>query len=337
MYSLCPSLIANPGVLPPWAQGILLFWGRKAVVYVEKVNELCQAEMMEEAQAASDAAELITTNMQNTTDVETLQEQADAHKQRAEKLRTSSASFTPFCTTYVNGAQQMDETKMKEYDGFCNLERRAQETMTEEEDAKHGNYFHPVLRRRRKAQKYKADRSRREYEPGQWDRCTKQIMWSPKLTPGLFTLVCMHGICYGFSFMQHHESPRTPFEIFYNRFVSLAKVSLMCVYDNACHLDRYYRAREPGMFANARVRIDRLHYKGHCACVEAYNLNTYNSYSTSLRQFNSQANEQTNSELQRVATQLHYMTGYNALYFLKRWFGQHNLRKRSAMQWQLYK
>jgi len=133
MYSLCPSLIANPGVLPPWAQGILLFWGRKAVVYVEKVNELCQAEMMEEAQAASDAAELITTNMQNTTDVETLQEQADAHKQRAEKLRTSSASFTPFCTTYVNGAQQMDETKMKEYDAFCNLERRAQETMTEEE------------------------------------------------------------------------------------------------------------------------------------------------------------------------------------------------------------
>ena len=180
-------------------------------------------------------------------------------------------------------------------------------------------------------------RSRREYEPGQWDRCTKQIMWSPKLTPGLFTLVCMHGICYGFSFMQHHESPRTPFEIFYNRFVSLAKVSLMCVYDNACHLDRYYRAREPGMFANARVRIDRLHYKGHCACVEAYNLNTYNSYFTSLRQFNSQANEQTNSELQRVATQLHYMTGYNALYCLKRWFGQHNLRKRSAMQWQLYK
>ena len=102
-------------------------------MYVEKVDKLCQAEMIEEAQAASDAAERIATQMQNTTDLVALQEQAEEHKQRAEKLRTSSVTFTPFCTTYVNGAQQMDETKMKEYDVFCNLERHAQETVTEEQ------------------------------------------------------------------------------------------------------------------------------------------------------------------------------------------------------------
>ena len=74
--------------------------------------------------------------------------------------------------------------------------------------------------------------------------------------------------------------------------------------------------------------IDRLHYKGHCACCEAYDLNTYNEYSTALRKFNSQANEQTNSGLQTIATQLHYMSGWTALKFLKEWFGQRNMRKR---------
>ena len=109
---------------------------------------------------------------------------------------------------------------------------------------------------------------------GEKDRCTKQIRWAASLTPGIFTCVCRHRIYYGFSFMHHHESPRTPFDILYHR-LSIPGLQPFNVYDNNCHVDRYCRAREPGLFANMKQRIDRLHYKGHCACCEGYDVNTY--------------------------------------------------------------
>ena len=39
----------------------------------------------------------------------------------------------------------------------------------------------------------------------------------------------------GFSFMKRHESPRTPFDLFFNRFLKAPKC---IVYDNCCHLHR---------------------------------------------------------------------------------------------------
>ena len=33
-------------------------------------------------------------------------------------------------------------------------------------------------------------------------------------TPGIFTIFCPHGVCYGLEAMKHCESPRHPFEIF---------------------------------------------------------------------------------------------------------------------------
>merc|ERR1712138_273438 len=32
----------------------------------------------------------------------------------------------------------------------------------------------------------------------------------------------------------------------------------------------------PGLFANMKRRIDRMHYRGHCACCEGYDMDTYN-------------------------------------------------------------
>lgn len=47
-----------------------------------------------------------------------------------------------------------------------------------------------------------------------------------------------------------------------------------------------------GLFANLRCRIDRLHWKNHCACVEAYDLDRYSGYNVDIEHFNSEANEQ---------------------------------------------
>ena len=112
-------------------------------------------------------------------------------------------------------------------------------------DADNGHYYHPSLRNIRPQRLYNADivNKRTSYEPRKTETCTKQTQWSSKLTPGIFTLVCPHNICYGFSFMRSHESPKTAFSLLYDRFRSLRN---FFVYDNACHLDRYLRAREPG-------------------------------------------------------------------------------------------
>ena len=50
------------------------------------------------------------------------------------------------------------------------------------------------------------------------DACRKYSSNHPTLTPGIFTLFCRHGICYGFQVMESHESPRHPFKIFFAGF-----------------------------------------------------------------------------------------------------------------------
>jgi len=127
---------------------------------------------------------------------------------------------------------------------------------------------------------------------GNANLCRKELLLSNKFTPGLFTLLCRHGICHGiallevtcsprlsagFSFMSEHESPRTPFDLFYHRFKKPPKMVVndtaipllwrsfhccgMQVYDNGCHFHRYCLNREPRFFMNTRVHIDDLHCK----------------------------------------------------------------------------
>jgi hypothetical protein len=64
------------------------------------------------------------------------------------------------------------------------------------------------------------------------DTCRKDSYGHPTLTPGLFTLFCQHGVCYGFEAMTP-ESPKVPFQIFKTRFTTPPK---FIIYDNACKL-----------------------------------------------------------------------------------------------------
>ena len=66
--------------------------------------------------------------------------------------------------------------------------------------------------------------------------CRKYSHGHPSLSPGIFTVFCPHGICYGFQVMTKHESPEVPFDIFKTRFSSAPDV---IIYDNACRLHAY--------------------------------------------------------------------------------------------------
>ena len=73
-------------------------------------------------------------------------------------------------------------------------------------------------------------------KPAPSDFCRKDFNGHPSLLPGIFTVFCHHGVCYGFQVMETCESPRHPFQIFRSRFPATPKV---IIYDNACKLHQY--------------------------------------------------------------------------------------------------
>ena len=87
-------------------------------------------------------------------------------------------------------------------------------------------YF-PSLRRQHGNGNYEADRKQEEKS----ESCRKESWGHPTLSPGIFTLYCQHGVCYGLTLMHSHESPRHPFEVFKTRF---KKAPNIIIYDNAC-------------------------------------------------------------------------------------------------------
>eukprot|EP00889_Picochlorum_renovo_P001610 jgi/Picre1/28640/NNA_004040.t1 len=72
--------------------------------------------------------------------------------------------------------------------------------------------------------------------------------------------------------MKQYEGPSTAFDILVRRF---PEASGMVIYDNACNLSRCALKREPGHFAKAQFRIDRVHQPGHVMCHVGYNLTSY--------------------------------------------------------------
>ena len=119
---------------------------------------------------------------------------------------------------------------------------------------------------------YKADKQR---EVTDLDNCRKYSYGHPTLTPGIFTLYCQHGVCYGFEVLRSCESPSHPFEIFTTRFSHPPSV---IVYDNACRLHMYALNREPQSFKNTLFAVDRFHWRGHVGCLSGYNLSSYSLY-----------------------------------------------------------
>ena len=74
---------------------------------MEKVNELCRLELQAE--------------------------QEEAHPTPGAAELPSYDEFTPFCTTYVDGTQQLDEDLSEKYHALYNLDRHTQKEISEEE------------------------------------------------------------------------------------------------------------------------------------------------------------------------------------------------------------
>ena len=75
------------------------------------------------------------------------------------------------------------------------------------------------------------------------------------------------------------------------------------MYDNGCHLLAYGLNRFASFWTRARVLVDCLHYRGHCACSKCFDASVYQ-----FKDFNSQACEQVNAFLKRSAPSFHQMT-----------------------------
>ena len=109
------------------------------------------------------------------------------------------------------------------------------------------------------------------------DACRKASYGHPTLTPGIFTVYCPHGVCYGFQAMRSCESPWYPFDIFTFRFHAPPRI---IIYDNACKLHIYCLNREPARYSNTRFFVGRFHWRGHVGCSKGYCMDSYKTLDT---------------------------------------------------------
>ena len=161
--------------------------------------------------------------------------------------------------------------------------------------------------------RYVADNSR--LAPGEAERilCKKYISKRhPTLSPGVFTVLCEHGFCHGFTLMDKNESPRTPFDILTTRFPTPPKT---VVYDNACKLHQMVLKREPLRFKNTKFLVDRFHSKGH-TCSRGYHMDTYEKDEI-IATINSQRCEQLNARLKNLRGQIACMPSDNAMFHIE--------------------
>ena len=163
--------------------------------------------------------------------------------------------------------------------------------------------FFPCLPQQHGNACYKADsKSSTSATTADRDGCRKSSHGHPTLSPGIFTIYCEHGVCYGFELLRSCESPKHPFGIFKTRF---AHPPELIIYDNACRLHVYCLNREPHFFEKTRFAVDRFHWRGHIGCSSGYSLDSYGGRRT--KSIHSQVNEQANAGLQKIRGQLAYM------------------------------
>ena len=157
--------------------------------------------------------------------------------------------------------------------------------------------------------------------------CRKESQNHPRLTPGLFTVFCPHGVCLGFQVMLQCESPATAFDVLLRRF---DPVPPLVIYDNCCKLHLYCLIREPKRFQGSRFLVDRLHYRvGHVGCSLGYSMDSYNM-DPAIKVINSQVVEQANAGLRRLQTQLTFMTPANVIQHTATYLAIKNMDKKSA-------
>ena len=125
----------------------------------------------------------------------------------------------------------------------------------------------------------------------------KTVLWPSFTFPRNLHFICPHGICYGFEVMQSSELPRHPFQIFRQRFHTAPRV-IMCA------------NRTNTVWTGSQTSSCSKPFSlAHVGCSLGYCLDTYKHMS--LKEINSQVNEQANAGLQR---QLAYMTPHNFMF-----------------------
>ena len=167
---------------------------------------------------------------------------------------------------------------------------------------------------------YAADKPNETLSTG----CRKVTRRHPTLSPGFFTILCKHGVCLGFQFLESPESPRTAFDLLVRRF---DKMPRYVIYDNACKLHLTALKREPILFQDTKFLVDRLHYRqGHVGCSLGYCMDSYSS-DKDIKNINSQANEQANRKLRLLSTQAIYMPPENIIQHVKIFLTIRNMDK----------
>lgn len=153
--------------------------------------------------------------------------------------------------------------------------------------------------------------------------CKKTGARHPSLLPGIFTVFCPHGVCYGFEVMVTAESPNVPFTFLKTRFEQPPEI---VIYDNACNLFQYALNRDPAYFKETRFLIDSLHWPNHKKCAAGYEARSY----PKLRGINTQIVEQSNAKIRKLKSSLSYMKPENFIDTLKLflWYSNEQMNKK---------
>ena len=153
--------------------------------------------------------------------------------------------------------------------------------------------------------------------------CEKSFPSHTSLSPGLMvmTCACPRKVVYGFSLMTSGESPQMIFDIVMSRFP--LNYSPNIVYDNACKVKEFGLNRETHRFMELPITIDKFHQINHTSCGQSFNSSEY----LSLKNANTQACEQTNSKLRKIASSCTFMDPDRSMRALSLYIGYQNLMK----------
>ena len=95
------------------------------------------------------------------------------------------------------------------------------------------------------------------------------------------------------------------------------------VYDNACKVMEFGLNRETHRFMELPITIDKFHQNNHTSCGESFKSSEY----LSLKNANTQAWEQTNAKLRRIASSCTFMNPDLFMRSLSLYLGYQNIVK----------
>lgn len=153
--------------------------------------------------------------------------------------------------------------------------------------------------------------------------CEKNFPSHSVLTPGLMvmTCACPKKVVYGYSLMTSGESPQMIFDIVMSRFP--LNYSPNIIYDNACKVMEFGLNRETHRFMELPILIDKFHQNNHTACGENFKSSEY----LNLKDANTQACEQTNSKLRKIASSCTFMNPDMFMRAITLYLGYQNIVK----------